>query len=1032
MKTIYKKLLYLLLLLPLSIFAQSNFTGTVVDSKTKQTLPGVNVVLQGATSGTSTGFDGKFTLKGLKSGDKVIFSYIGYRSSTITFNGQTNLEVRLGEDSNELKEVVVQVGYGSVKKKDATGSVAVITAKDFNKGAIVSTDQLLAGKAAGVRITNNGGSPDSAPNIRIRGGASLSASNNPLIIIDGVPIGDLNPAGVNNPFTLINPNDVESFSILKDASATAIYGIRASNGVILITTKKGSSGAPQFNFSTAFSVGKVNRKVDVMSAQEFTSFIANKSPNLAGTLGIDDPNSNLVDNPLTKDVIEGRLLSDTNWQDVIFRTSISTDNNFSVRANLYKKIPFRLSLGFNRTEGLIKTSDYERFSYSIKLSPKLLNDNLKVDVNAKGTLTDKNNVDEGGAIGSAISMDPTKPVYGVSPNNRFVGYYQELFRNDNRDKKFGSTNPLAILEQRQRPERALRFLGNIELDYKLSFLNGLRAVANFGLDASTSKIRETFSENALNSYTFDPKPASNNPNTNYLFNPGLAFEENQTSTNTTMDLYLVYSKNLSGAIKKFDFQGGYSYQNFKADGNKQEFRNNILTGIREINFNPNNPNNRYFSPLNLQAFFGRTNIDFLGKYLFTATVRADGTSLFAKQNRWGVFPAVGLAWKLKEESFLKDKNGIKDLKLRVGWGKTGQASFADAAGTFFPTQLLFTPGNQNSQYLPNVTTYSFKDYNADLTWEKTTTINLGLDFELFKNSLLSGSFDIFTRKTNDLLAVVPFAAGSTVATQFVKNIGSTESKGYEVSLNVKAINTDKVSLNFSGNFAYNISKVTDLGGVTVTPDTGSTVSGTGVPLAYNFVGLEPSSAWAFNQVYNSAGEPIVDSYKNNDGNAGYTNADRYYKPLRPNYTYGFGTVLTVSKFDLSANFRGQIGGQIYNLKKAENGTIFNAVPQNGNSVNNILSIASGATSELFSNYNGNRQFSDYLLEDASFLRCDNISLGYKFSKFINKSSLRISFAVNNAFVITKYSGQDPENFAGIDKSLYPRPRTYTIALNLDF
>ena len=1033
MKTIYKKLLFLFFLLPVCAFSQTTFTGKVVDSKTLQSIPGVNVVMQGSSSGTSTGFDGKFTLKGLKTGDKVVFSFVGYRNSTITFTGQTNLEVKLGEVSNELKEVVVQVGYGSVKKKDATGAVTVITSKDFNKGAIISTDQLLAGKAAGVRITNNGGNPDSAPNIRIRGGASLAATNNPLIIIDGVPIGDLNPTGVNNPLTLVNPNDVESFSILKDASATAIYGVRASNGVILITTKKGTTGAPQFNYSGNFSVGTIGRRLDVMGAKDFTKFIQQYHPTKTNFLGINDTSddvngvSTIIDNPVTPE-IEGRILFDTDWQDEVLRNALSTDHNFSVRANLYKKIPFRVSLGYSDVQGLIKTNDYKRFNYSVKLTPKFLNDNLKVDINAKGTLVDKNAVDEGGALGGALSMDPTKPVFGSSFNNKFDGYYQETLTlagdTKKREQFLGATNPIALLNQRNRPERALRFLGNVELDYKIPFIKNLRAVVNLGLDASQAKLRETFKNNSLATYAFND---GNDPNTNYLFNPGLSYEEYQTSTNTTLDSYLAYSKSMSGFITKFDLQGGYSYQNFKTEGDKLEFRNNLTTGVRELI--PNNINAYYYSPLNLQAFFGRSNVDILGKYLFTATLRYDATSLFTEENRWGAFPAVGAAWKVKEESFLKDVNFVKDLKVRVGWGKTGQSNIS---GQFFPSQLLFTPGNINSQYLPNLSTYSALNYNPDLTWEKTTTTNFGLDFELFNNGRVSGSVDYYTRVTNDLLSTVPFAAGGTVSGDFIKNIGSLDSNGIEVTTNVKVISTDKFNWNIGGNIAYNIAKITELKGITVVAAPDSGIAGIGNPLANNTVGEQPSSAFVFEQIYNVNGQPIVGAYKDQNNDGAINTNDRIYKALRPNWTYGFNTSLNIGNFDFTANFRGQIGGQVYNQKRAQNGFIQSAIPTNGNGVNNVLNFNSGAANILFNNVIGNELLSDYFLEDASFLRCDNISISYKFNRFINKSSLRISTSVNNAFILTKYSGQDPENFNGIDGNLYPRPITYTFGLSLDF
>ncbi|KAB1156199.1 SusC/RagA family TonB-linked outer membrane protein [Flavobacterium luteum] len=1035
MKTIYKKLLFLFVFLPFSILAQSSLEGTVVDSKSKQPIPGVNVIIKGTPNGTSTDFDGKFKLPKINKGDVVVFSYIGYVNQTITFTSQKAVTIGLDEESNQLNEVVIQVGYGSAKKKDATGSVALVTSKDFNKGAIVSTDQLLAGKAAGVRITNGGGAPDQKPQILIRGGASLVASNDPLIIIDGVPISDTG----TNPWNLINPNDVESFSILKDASATAIYGVRASNGVILITTKKGTAGAPQFNYSANISVGKITKALDVMNAADFVKFIQQYHPDRTNSLGIDDPNVN--DNPATTDInegldnpstpeIEGRILSDTNWQNQVFRTSINTDHTFSARANLYKKIPFRASVGYTSAQGLIKNNDYERLSYSFKMTPKFLNDNLKVDINAKGNSTYKNGGNEG-AIGAALSMDPTKPVYGPSFNNKFGGYYQqtEITGAFNRDQKIGADNPLAILEQRNGIDRALRFLGNIEFDYKIPFLRDLRAVANFGLDATQSRYRETFAENAIATYTFNQ---GTDPNTNYLFNPGLSSFNRNTETNTTMDTYLVYSKSLTGFIRKVDGQAGYSYQNFKFDGNSLSFRNDPNTGIRETFIsNANNPDNRYYSPLNLQAFFARGNVDVLGKYLFTATFRADASSLFTEENRWGYFPAVGAAWKIKEEKFLVNSNVIQDLKLRVGWGKTGQANFANNAG-YFPSRLYYQLAGASDQYLEGIDIYTTKPYNADLTWEKTGTYNLGLDFEFFKNSIVSGSFDVYTRKTTDLLAVITTVAGQgTGATVNITNSGSIDSKGFESTLNVKVINTDNFSLSVGGNIAYAINKVVDLAGRT---EIGGSGIGSNTYSTYDVVGRQRQEAYVYKQIYDASGKPIVGAYEdlNNDGTI--TLADRYLKPVVPNWTYGFNTNIVYKNWDLAANFRGQIGGQIYNQNSIDRGFIDAAAPPSQQSVlNNVLNFYNGSANPDFKNFTASEtSLSDYFLEDATFLRCDNISLGYKFLKFVGKSSLRVSGAINNAFLITSYSGQDPESNSGRDGSLYPRPRTYTFGVSLDF
>ncbi|WNM19958.1 SusC/RagA family TonB-linked outer membrane protein [Flavobacterium capsici] len=1029
MKTIYKKLLFLFLILPFSAaFSQSSLSGTVVDATANQPLPGVNVIVQSASNSTTTDFDGKFQLNGLKNGDIVVFSYIGYQSETIKFSGQKEILVQLKEDSTQLQEVVVQVGYGAVRKKDATGSVSTVTAKDFNKGAIVSADQLLNGKVAGVRITSNGGQPDSAPNIRIRGGASLNASNSPLIVIDGVPLDVVNPAGVQNPLSLVNPNDIETFTVLKDASATAIYGSRASNGVIIITTKKGTTGGVLFNYSASVTAGKVGKKIGVMNSSQFVKFIEEFHPTYTNFLGVDDPNTAVTDDLNTPGVIEGRIISDTDWQDEIYRTSISTDHNLSARANIFGGVPFRASIGYNNTQGLVKTSDYTRTTASLKLTPTFWNDHLKVDINAKGIHARKNNIDEGGALGGAIAMDPTKPVYDNSADNRFGGYYQNLTLNNNRYLLDGQWNPVAILEQRTRPERVYRLLGNVEFDYKMHFLPELRFVNNLGLDASRVVISENYSDNSIATYRFNS--LDNNPNTNYVFNPGRNYYEAQRITNTTWDSYLMYAKSLNGFLKKFDLQAGYSYQNFKNDGHKDIYQYNVDSGLRELQVNPLNLNNRYYNLLNLQSFFGRTNIDLANKYLLTVSFRTDGSSLFRKENRWGYFPAAALAWKLKEESFLSKVSSVNDLKIRLGWGKTGQQNIIDIVG-YYPSTPLFTLGGSTSQYLSGINLYSANAYNPDLTWEKTTTYNAGIDFDLFKNSFITGSFDIYKRKTDDLLANVPLPPGQGLTSNFIKNVGSTESKGFELSLNVNPLQTDKMNLSINTNLAYNYAKVTDLNGLTQLTAGGGLGIGTGVGIGYHALGFQPYSAWVFQQLYDQNGAPIEGAFVDRNDDGQITNDDRYYKALRPNWTFGFGFTFNYGNWDLSSSFRGQFGGQVYNQSKMSFGWVDKALPNNTNSLTNV-STSAGTSNNYFQTIQGNTPYSDYFLEDATFVRCENIVLGYKFNKFINSSSLRVYGALNNPFIITKYTGQDPENFNSIDSNLYPRPRMYTFGLSLDF
>jgi iron complex outermembrane receptor protein len=1031
MKTISKKLLFLLLLLPLSVLAQSTLSGVVADKSSGQPLPGVNVIIKGTTKGTTTDFDGKYMLSNVISGEVIEFSYVGYKTTDVPYTLQNTINVSLEEEVDNLEEVVL-IGYGSVKKKDATGSVTQVTSKEFNKGAIVSADQLLTGKAAGVRITSNGGQPDSAPNIRIRGGSSISANNNPLIVIDGIPVDNVNPAGVGNPLSLINPNDIESFTVLKDASATAIYGSRASNGVIIITTKKGSKGAPTFSYTSNFSFGQVGKKINVMNSSEFVRFIQEYHPTETNLLGVRDPNApaDQFDDLSTPNVIEGRIISNTDWQDVIFRNSFSTDHNFSANANLGGKVPFRGSFGYTKNEGLVKTNDYERFTYSLKFTPTLLKDHLKIDFNLKGIHSLKNNIDEGGALGGAINMDPTKPVFDNSPSNIFGGYYQDLFLNSNRNLINGQANPLALLEQQSNPQKNQRLLTNVEFDYKMHFLPELRAVVNLGLDASQSLIRQNFSNNSIATYQFNQET---NPNTNYLFNPGLNYFEKQRITNTTMDAYLAYGKRMENSfVTNIDIQGGYSYQNFKNDGYSDRFQYNLVSGVRELVINEQNPNNRYYNVLNLQSYFGRMNIDLANRYLFTFSLRADGSSLFREENRWGYFPAAAVAWKLKEESFLRDSSTVNDLKIRLGWGKTGQQDITGIVG-YYPSIPLFGVGSNASQYLPGSNLYSAIPFNSDLTWEKTTSYNIGLDFDLFKNSFLTGSLDFYSRETSDLLARVDLPPGQGLTNAFVKNVGNTDSKGFELNLGLKLVKTENTSLEFNSNMAYNFSEVTSLEDVqSIQAGESRLPVQTGLFLANHAVGQQPYSAWVFRQLYDNSGNPIVGAYVDRNGDGQITNADRYYKALRPNWTFGFGFNFNYKNWDLSSSFRGQIGGQVYNSRKLTSGWVDKALPVNNNSLSNVLDFYSGEADDNFININGNVPLSDYFLEDATFLRCENIILGYRFNKFYKSTSLRIYGALNNPFIITKYSGQDPENFNSIDNNFYPRPRVYTVGLSFDF
>ncbi|MCB0486032.1 MAG: SusC/RagA family TonB-linked outer membrane protein, partial [Flavobacteriaceae bacterium] len=802
-----KHFMFLSIMLFSSIVLAQTVTGTVSDAN--GSLPGVNVIVKGTTNGVTTDFEGTYTINNVSADAVLVFSFIGYKTQEIAVKGQSTINVVMQEDSQALEEVVI-IGYGQTTVKDATGAIAVVSSDDFNQGVISSPEQLIQGKTAGVQITQTSGEPGAGMQIRIRGTSSVSSNNNPLFVVDGVPLagGDTSAGGADvgvgtssarNPLSFLNPNDIESFSILKDASSTAIYGSRASNGVIIITTKKGSSGEPQYNLSTNVALGTVTKTIDVMDGPTFANFIEEYHPDYASLLGV-------VENG-------ERVIYDTDWQDAIYRTSVSTDVNFSVRANLGKKVPFRGSYGYTKNQGVVKRNDYERFTLSLKLTPTFFDEHLKVDVNFKSLYSNKNAIDEGGALGGVVNMDPTKPIYDNSADNRFGGFYQPTYidYDDNDEPLFlrlaGQWNPVALLKQRKRPERVYKILGNVEFDYKMHFLPELRAVLNLGLEASQARIREQYTDNSLATYQFNQNDS--NINTNYLFNPGINYKESQNITNQTMDAYLVYTKEFEGLIKKFDIQGGYAYQNFKNDGTKEEYRYNTTTGLRELIIDTSNPNNRYFNELNLQSFFGRTNINIDDTYLITLSMRADGSSLFTEDNRWGYFPAAALGWKLNEYDVFDNSNFINELKIRLGWGKTGQQDITGVVG-FYPSIPLFEAGSATSQYLAGYALYSAKPFNGDLTWEKTTTYNAGIDFNLFENSLISGSFDAFYRETSDLLASVPVAPGQGLTDTFVKNVGKTESKGFEFNTSFKPINNENTKLEFYGNLGYSKAEVTDL------------------------------------------------------------------------------------------------------------------------------------------------------------------------------------------------------------------------------
>lgn len=1002
MKTFTKCALFLFWLVPIGLLAQSTITGKVTDIVDGEPIPGVNIIIKGTANGTTTDFNGNYTITDVNQGDIIIFSYVGFITQEIPFDGNTPINVSMDEDAAELDQVVV-VGYGTARKKDLTGSVQLLTSKDLNQGAITTADQLLNGRSPGVRIVTSGGEPDATSNIRIRGGSSLSANNSPLIVLDGVPISNNNPAGQANVLALVNPNDIESFSILKDASATAIYGSRASNGVIIITTKAGAKGQAKFEFNSNVQIGTLSNKLDVFTGTEYVDFVTTNFPDQTGLLGVNG------------------VLYDTNWQEEIYRTSFTSDNNFTARANLFGKIPFRGSLGFTKNEGILRESEVDRYSAAMSARPFLFDDSLKLTINLKGIITEKNQPDQEAAIGAALSSNPTIPVLDPTGSDFFGGFFQ---RTDARGFTVGSLNPVSLLNQDKRSENADRFIGNFKADYSLPFLQDLRAILNLGLDYSESDIIQVLDANAIKAW--------NNNSNNLGFRGGEIFRERQIKRDQTLEAYLSYATDMNGFLTRVDAQAGYSYQDFNNSGtvrgSKSGFDDN---GDRDFF------TRRYFNPLNLQSFFGRVNLNLAEKYLVTASIRADASSLFSEDERWGYFPAAAIAWKLKEEFFENSKT-ISDLKLRAGYGITGQQDITGSSG-YFPYVPLYTPGDSSVGYIfgnQAVLAYRADPFDPDITWEKTTTYNFGLDFDLY-NGWFSGTLDYYKRNTDDLLAQVPQTEGN-LSNIFIQNVGETESEGVEIALNLKPIDNQNLTIQFNVNAAFNETYITDLGSISSLAFTeGDIGRGTGVNISYYAQGERSRNFWLYEQVYDTEGNPIADAFVDQNGDNVINDLDRIYIPYEPKWTYGFGTNINFKRFDLAANLRGQLGGKIYNANELNRGYAENIIPITGAgvSINNILNLsdADGVYQGFFRQPTDNQALSDYYISDASFLRFDNITLGYDLGDLLVKSTrLRIYGSINNVAIITDYDGLDPENFNGIEKSPYARPRTYTFGVNMNF
>lgn len=966
----------------LQLMAQTRtIKGEVTDAQNGEALIGATVMVEGEKGGTVTDFDGNFSLQVSSSAKKIKVSYIGYIDKVLSISD--NMKVKLESDSKALADVVV-IGYGTARKSDLTGSVATVKSKDFNKGLVSSPEQLINGKVSGVQIMSNSGSASAGSTIRVRGGASLNASNDPLIVLDGVPLEQGGISGNSSNFlSMINPSDIESMTVLKDASSTAIYGSRASNGVIIITTKKGQQGAVKVNFNTTNSLQTRAQMVDMLSRDEFV--------NVINQFGTDNQKSLLG-------------TANTDWNDEVYRTAFGTDNNLSVSGSIDKWLPFRVSVGYYNQSGLVRKDNVERWTGNVVLTPSFFQDHLKLTINAKGTLNN-NSFNNGGAVWAAATFNPTIPVY--SGNDKYGGYNEALDA-DGYPVNAGVRNPRGLVDLYDSKSKVSRFIGSMDVDYKVHFLPDLKLHATVGADYAKGDGTIHVPAYAAQSYNKDESLGGSD----YKYGP-------QKNENRLLTLYANYAKYFEDIKSNVDLTAGYDYQYWKSTTPLYYTKSAAGTNLSTVKAS----DYRHV----MLSYYGRINYSFDGKYLLTATVRRDASSRFSKDTRWGTFPSVALGWTLTEEPWLKNQKVLSNLKLRASYGVTGQQ---EGIGNYnyLPVYTYSVTGAEafiNGQY---INTYRPEAYVSDLKWETTTSWNFGLDFG-FLDGRIGGAIDFYTRKTKDLLASVPTAAGTNFSKTILTNVGNVDSKGIEVSLNATPIQTKDWEWNLSYNFTWQNMKVKNLslikGGSQTNVKVGPSID------AYQFQvlseGYEPYMFYVYHQLYDSkTGKPIEGAYAdlNNDGEINDADLYRYHSPA-PKYIMGLSTSLRYKQLTLGMSFRANIDNYVYNGMGMSTGA-FETVSYNNSQLNNLN------TSFLKTGFKTRQYLSDYYVENASFLKLDNLSLSYNVGKINKWASLTVSAMVQNVFTITGYSGTDPEVPNGMDNSFYPRPRTYSVSLVLQF
>lgn len=953
------------LFLSVNTFAQQIVVKGIVKDTTGEPIIGANVIVKGTTNGTITDFDGNFLLNANK-GDIIIISFIGYRSQEAQAAASMNIILK---DDTELLDEVVVIGYGSVKKDDLSGSVVAIKAEEMNKGAVTSPQELIMGKVPGLSVSQGDGAPGAGSTIRIRGGASLNASNDPLIVIDGIPVSNDAAPGTPNALATINPNDIETFTVLKDASATAIYGSRASNGVIIIQTKKGTQDKIKVSYSGTFTAKDPYKRIETLDAQSFREVMQAQYPE--GTAQSAD----------IQRILNVYPNQSTDWQDAIYQTGLSTDQNIGI-AGKAGFMPFRISLGYNTEKGTLKTSKYERYTGAVNLSPKFFDNHLSVDINVKGTIN-KNRFADSGAVGAAAFFDPTKPIY--DEENRYNGYWNwGIVQGAQAD--LATQNPLSLLYDRNNHGTTKRSLGNIQLDYKIHGLEDLHANLNLGYDVAKTTGRNFVNSNSVQSSLDKTFTGLGQGNT-----------WNNLRRNHLLDFYMNYAKNIESIKSNFDIMAGYSWQHFYYANHDITYSNPTEDlGAKEgYTYDENerhyirDDHRRIPYENYLISFFGRLNYNFMDRYLLTATLRRDGSSRFSENNRWGLFPSAALAWTISNEPFMKaTENVLSKLKLRLGYGVTGQQEIGDYQ---YITSYSFST-NPNTTYL-GTTLLKPNGYSPDLKWEQTTTYNVAIDFG-FLNNRINGSIEYYQKHTKDFLNTISAAAGTNFINLITANVGKMKNKGVEANVNAIAIQSKDFTWEVGYNITWNDSKITKLT-TTFNPDYQGIDAGTNQK---HQVGEMPGTFYLYQQVYDENGKPIQNAFvdRNNDGQI--TEADRYltHKSPMAKVYMGFSSQFSYKKWDLGFNLRANFGNYVYNGVASGNST-----SNNYGGKGFITNLYNGFQDTGFTLLNTSEQMaSDYFLENASFLKMDNLTLGYSFQNlFAAKLSGRISASVQNVFTI---------------------------------